>query len=142
MYECLGMVVNFPSQYPFASNRFNAFPCPFLSVLYLVQVIQLTYLVSVPIKTSKLAKKVILEVILVVKFTSKLVEVQVLLADKHNFTATNVLPVKLVRFAIIVQLIEVSRPTDSPTRALVTSTATGSVANTVIAIKLVLELLG
>ncbi|KAA6338082.1 MAG: hypothetical protein EZS28_052731, partial [Streblomastix strix] len=93
-----------------------------------------------PIKTSKLAKMVIQEVIQVQKFTTKQMEGQVVVASKPNVTVTNVLPVKVVRLAIIAQLIGVSRPTVSPTIALVTGAVTGSVANIVIATTIVFRL--
>ncbi|KAA6309323.1 MAG: hypothetical protein EZS28_056533, partial [Streblomastix strix] len=56
-------------------------------------------------------------------------------------SVTSVIPVQVVRLAIIAQFIGVSRPTVSPTMSLVTGMATGSVANTVIAITLVFGLL-
>ncbi|KAA6395840.1 MAG: hypothetical protein EZS28_008640 [Streblomastix strix] len=85
---------------------------------YLLQVIQLTYLVSVPIKTSKLDKLVIQEVILALKFTSVQVEGQMVVASKPKVTVANVIPAKEARLVVVAQFIDVSRPTVGPTVAL------------------------
>ncbi|KAA6369143.1 MAG: hypothetical protein EZS28_035330 [Streblomastix strix] len=89
-----------------------------------------------------LDKLAIQNVILVLKFTSKQGERQVVIASRLKVIVTNVLPVKVFRLAIIAQLFGVSPPTASPTTALAIDAAIGSVANIAISTTIVMGLLG
>ncbi|KAA6357812.1 MAG: hypothetical protein EZS28_046663 [Streblomastix strix] len=96
-----------------------------------------------PSVSNRLDRLAIKNVILVLKFTSKQGERQVVIASRLKVIVVNVFPVTVAKLAIIaVRFINVPRSTVSPTMALVPRVATGSIVNTVIAIKLVLELLG
>ncbi|KAA6367887.1 MAG: hypothetical protein EZS28_036588 [Streblomastix strix] len=118
------------------------FPGLIIPVQYLLEITQLTYLVSVPVKTSNEDKLIINEVILALTVTSQQVEGQVVVASKLKVTITNILQVKVVRLVIVIQFIDVFRPTVSPTVALVSEIATGSVVIISTVIILVLELQG
>ncbi|KAA6361677.1 MAG: hypothetical protein EZS28_042796, partial [Streblomastix strix] len=105
--------VNIPSQYPFAwfSNWLKFFPCFFLVVQYLLQGVLLIYSGSVLVKTSKLEKYVIQEVIQTLMFAFKQVEGQMVAVDEPMVTVIDILQVTVVILVVVDQFIDVSRPT-------------------------------